>query len=183
MKSLINVEEYKGSLKKASYDDAKNESLITDEKQEVYILDDIAKEIAGKLEIDVPSSCDSIAIKNEDIYLIEFKNRDYKSVTSSDKRDIRKKAFQSRELLLSTFLSEKTIQYVAEHVQLLVVFKSMEGDSESFGKIAETFNYYANGEKPVIKCKLANFEGNFYKKVRTINKVDFETKYMPRIFT
>ncbi len=182
MTSLINIEKYKGSLKQASLDDKNNESLIIDDTPDVlYILDDIAKEIAKNMEIDTPSSCDSVAVKGEDIYLIEFKNRDYKNITSNDKRDIRKKAYQSRELLLSTFLCDKTIQYIAEHVHLWVVFKSMENESESFGKIVQKFNRYANGEKPEIKCKLGFFEGTFYKEIRTMSKDEFETRYVPII--
>lgn len=179
---LVNVEKHKGSLKKASYDSANKESLIGDEEQEVYILDDIAKEIAGKLEIETPSSCDSVVINNEKIYMIEFKNRHYKSVTSNDKREIRKKAYQSREILLSTLLREQNINYIAEHVQLFVVFKSMEGESESFDKIAGAFNRFANGNEPEIKCKLSYFEGSFYKKVRTMSKEEFEKIYMKQIF-
>lgn len=180
---MINVEEYKGNFKDASYDSIHGESLIEDQSQQVYILDEIAKKIASALEIDTPSSCDSVVVRDEDIYLIEFKNRDYKDITSKDKREIRKKAYQSQELILSTFLKDKTIQYVAEHVQLFVVFKSMESSPESFGKISETLNRLANGDTPEIKCKLAKFEGTFYKTVRTVSKDDFEKIYMPQIFS
>lgn len=182
MTPLLDIEKYKKSFKEASYDRVHKESLITDERKEVYIFDDIAKAIADSFEMDIPSSCDSVVLRGEDIYLIEFKNRDYEKVNTDDKRDIRKKAYQSRELLLSTFLEDKTLQYVSEHVQLLVVFKTIDNKAKSYDNIVDSMKRLAKDDRPVVRCKLDKFEGTFYKKVRTISKVDFEENYMPKIF-
>ena len=182
MTPLLDIEKYKQSFKEASYDEHNEESLITDERKEVYIFDDIAKAIAESFEMDTPSSCDSVVLRGEEIYMIEFKNRDYEKINTKDRRDIRKKAYQSRELLLSTFLVDKTLQYVSEHVQLLVVFKTIDNKAKSYDDIVESMKRLAKEERPVIRCKLGEFEGTFYKKVRTISKANFEENYMPKIF-
>ena len=156
--------------------------MIDDEEHSVYILDDIAIKVGNMLEIDTPSSCDSVVVKGQDIYMIEYKNRDYQKVSSRDKREIRKKLYQSRELVLNTFWPTKDLQYIADHVHVFVVFKSMDNESVSFDKLANTLNALAGNQQEEIKCKLAKFKDTFYKEVHTISKAEFESKYMPIIF-
>lgn len=107
MEALVNPNDYTGTLKEASFDEVHTESLIDDEEHSVYILDGIAIKVGNMLEIDTPSSCDSVVVKGQDIYMIEYKNRDYQKVSSRDKREIRKKLYQSRELVLNTFWPTK----------------------------------------------------------------------------
>lgn len=88
---LLDKGNYQGTLRKASFDDANGESLIENDEVKVYLLDEMAKTIADKCEMDIPSSCDSLYMNKENIFVIEFKNREYKKITSNDKREIRKK--------------------------------------------------------------------------------------------
>lgn len=178
---LLGIDKYQGTLRKASYDDANDVSLIEDDKTRVYLLDEISKEIAKEYEIDIPSSCDALHMADEDIFIIEFKNREYKDISSKDKRDIRKKAYQTPELLLSDFCKNWTIGDLARHAVLLVVFKSMQDKEESFGRIVEKFNQWANGNRSPVKCKLAKFKGVLYKDVYTIGKEEFENIFLPKL--
>lgn len=178
---LLSIDKYQDTLQKASYDDANDVSLIEDDKTKVYLLDEISKEIAKEYEIDIPSSCDALCMVKEDIFIIEFKNREYKDITSKDKRDIRKKVYQTPELLLSDFCRNWTVDDLANHAVLLVVFKNMQDKEESFGKIVEKINHWANGNSSPVKCKLAKFKGVFYKDVYTIGKEEFEKKFLPML--
>lgn len=178
---LFDKEKYQDTLRKASYDDANDVSLIEDDRVKAYLLDGISKETAKEYEIDIPSSCDALCVAKEDFFVIEFKNREYKDITPKDKRDIRKKAYQTPELLLNVFCRGWTMDDLIKHAILLVVFKDMQDKEESFGKIAEKLNQWANGNCSPIKCKLAKFKRVFYKDIHTIGKNEFEEKFLPRL--
>jgi hypothetical protein len=86
----LDKENYRGTIGEASYDTANEESLIENDDKIVYLLDEFAKDLANEYEIDTPSTCDSLCNNKNEILVIEFKNREYKKVTSNDKREIRK---------------------------------------------------------------------------------------------
>lgn len=178
---FFDIEKYQDTIRQASYDDANGVSLIDDEKIRVYLLDEISKEIAKEYEIDIPSSCDALCTHQENIFIIEFKNREYKDITPKDKRDIRKKAYRTPEILLNNFYRDWTMDDLAKHAVLLIVFKNMQNKEESFGRIVEKFNQWANESSLPIKCKLAKFKGVFYKDVHTIGKEEFEEKFLPML--
>lgn len=176
---LLDKENYQGTLKKASFDDANQVSLIDNDGVTTYLLDEMAKDMEKIYAMDRPSTCDSLYIGAEENFVIEFKNRKYGRISSNDKREIRKKAYQTPELLLNTVFRDSTMENLAKRTTLLVVFKSMEDREESFGKFADKLNDLANGNTPRIRCKLGQFKGAFYKDVQTIGKEEFEEKYLP----
>lgn len=176
---LLDKEKYKGTLRTASYDDANNVSLIMDESVEIFLLDEMAKDIAKEYEMEAPSTCDAVYLNRKGNYVIEFKNREYGSMTAKDKRDIRKKAYQTPELLAHSFFRDRTMEDLASNVSLLVVFKNMQEKEESYGKIVTTLQTLAGESEPKARCKLGRFQGNFYKEVHTIGKAEFETTYLP----
>lgn len=180
---LLDKENYQGTLKKASYDDANQVSLIDNDGVGTYLLDEMAKDMEKIYAMDRPSTCDSLFIGAEENYVIEFKNREYGKISSNDKREIRKKAYQTPELLLNTVFRNLTAEELTRRTTLLVVFKSMEDKEESFGKFADKLNHLANGNVPRIRCKLGQFKNTFYKDVQTIGKAEFEEKYLPLLGT
>ena len=177
----LEKEDYRGTLRKASYDDANDVSLIENDDVEVYLLDEMAKAIAKEYGMETPSTCDSLWTKENEIFVIEFKNREYKSIAAKDKREIRKKAYQTPEILLNSIFRNQTMENLSEHATLLVVFKNMQDKEESFGKFAGKLNQLANGSAQRVRCKLGSFKGEFYKDVHTIGKEEFEAVYLPQI--
>lgn len=129
--------------------------------------------------MDTPSSCDSLLIHEKELFVMEFKNRAYGAITSKDKREIRKKAYQTPEILLNSFLREQTMEDLALNATLIIVFKNMQEKDESFGKLSDKLNQLANGNKKRIRCGLGRFKGAFYKNVCTIGKEEFESQYLP----
>lgn len=178
---LLDKGNYQDTLRKASFDDANGVSLIENDDVKVYLLDEMAKDIAGIYDMDIPSSCDSVCINEEEVFVIEFKNREYKDLTPKDKREIRKKAYQTSELLLNSIFRNQAMEDIVDHTTLFIVFRNMKDREKSFGKIADKLNQLANGDVPKIRCKLGQFKGTFYKNIYTIGKEDFEKIYLPMI--
>ncbi len=107
---FLNKGNYQSTIRRASYDDANGESLVENDDIEVYLLDEAAKNIAAECEMDIPSSCDALRIKGRNNFVIEFRNREYKTLKSSEKRDIRKKAYQTAEILQNIFFRACTME-------------------------------------------------------------------------
>lgn len=96
---LLDKEKYQDTLRKASYDDANDVSLIEDDRVKAYLLDGISKETAKEYEIDIPSSCDALCVVKEDFFVIEFKNREkFKGVYYKDIHTIGKNEFEEKFL-------------------------------------------------------------------------------------
>lgn len=177
----MDKENYLDTLRRASFDTANGVSLIENDDVKVYLLDEMAKELAKEYEMEIPSTCDSLYMNESGIYIIEFKNREYAGITSKDKREIRKKAYQTPELLANSIFRDRTMEDIARDTSLFVVFKNMEEKEESYGKFVSQMNSLANGCTSKIRCKLGRFKGAFYKDVHTVGKEEFETVYLPRI--
>lgn len=178
---LLDKENYRDTLRKASYDDANGVSLIENDDVEVYLLDEMAKDIAAEYEMEIPSTCDSLYMNEKKLYVIEFKNREYGSITSKDKRDIRKKAYQTPELLANCIFRDRTMEEIAGNISLFIVFKDMQDKEESYGKFVGKMHSLAGESTPPIRCKLGRFKGTFYRDVHTIGKEEFEKTYLPII--
>ena len=176
---MIAKENYLKSLKDISCDTTNGVSLIKNDEIKMLCLDDMISDISKDLCINAPSSCDAVYMKNDKIYVIEFKNRKYSQITSKDKRDIREKAYHSMLFLLH-LEDNKSMVEIKDNATLFVVFKEMDEEA-SYKNLVETINRYANGNDHVIRCQLGKLKGKYYKEIYTIDKEVFESVYLSQL--
>lgn len=171
------LNKYICTLKKASYDMAKGESMC-ESNIKVVNFDKIPNEYAkGKSWKCVPNSNDALYITYKDKwYFIEFKNG------SIDKADLYRKMYDSIIMLLDMKIVPD-IKFVREHVQYILVY-----NSEKYGKIQksearnETFSYILNlADREEKLFQVERMEQYLFNETHTYTKELFAKKFIEPI--
>ncbi len=174
---MIELEKYLSSFKKTSWDPMKSESLIDDDVYPIYNFDEITTSTCRSWRMgENLSSCDGLVIRDDMIYLIEFKNQKMMNI---DKKVLSKKAFDSIYLLMQSLYPDKSIDDLKEHIVLYVVH--LQSDSRSFDMFKDKAAAFAKERHPV-DFGLAKYR-EFYSDVYTVGRAEFIKKHMPRIYS
>lgn len=105
---------YKTILKKTSYDKT-NKIYMTDSSIEVVDFDKVKEEYCSPLKLnEPPKSCDALYLKENKVFLIEFKNGIVNTF------DVRKKIYDS--ILLFTDLTNCGISQTRKDIEYILVY-------------------------------------------------------------
>lgn len=174
---MIELEKYLSSFKKTSWDPMKSESLIDDDVYPVYNFDEITTFLCRTWRMgENLSSCDGLVIRDDKIYLIEFKNQRMMNI---DKKVLSKKAFDSLYLLMHSLYPDKSIKELKDRVVLYVVH--LQSDSKSFDMFKDKAATFAKERHPV-DFGLAKYR-EFYSDVYTVGRAEFIKNHLPKIFS
>lgn len=210
MELLRNKNDYLKPLWFVSWDDQNAVPFIAKDDI-VYDLDCITKFLCNQFySRQTLSSCDAFFQRDQEYYLIEFKNQDAQRIKPGE---LEKKAFMSFNLLRLEMDQTVSVDDAREHTTLFVVFRDDVSDqapadgAKATGteKAADAPEPKPEGEtggsagpgsyKAVVDklCQLAKIEdpilfglrkmkGKFYQEIYTIPKSEFMNKWYPQLF-
>ncbi|WP_338097031.1 hypothetical protein [Methanolapillus ohkumae] len=180
-KCMLFNPEFQSTLKETS-EDTKAKEFMTTCSMDAINFDKIMQCYANQIRCPIPKSCDSLVVRNDELYLIEFKNG---KIDDEVNMNIKLKIYESLLVLLDVV--EKNIRYSREHVHLILVYnESKFHPSKQFKKyrkskafIGKKISSYA--EKPFIQFGLNNFQNFHFKTVNTYTQQEFEENFVNMI--
>ena len=176
MININNFSKYETSisnLKETSFDGS-NEEYMTESSLSVYNFDKVVKDYCKtrKIKKYTPSSADVFyQCKNNEVYLIEFKNG---KIDKYEISKIKKKILES--LLIITDILEIHISDTRENFNFIFVYNKEK--NTSYEDIMQTVNDYAINDNSTTSFKL--LKKIFFKEVFTLNKEEFENKFVEK---
>lgn len=191
MEMGFDASKYESTLKETSRDDV-NEYLLED-ADEVYNLDNVAKFLAQKLKMPglTRNTSDALHIdENKNvIYLIEFKNRNFRQIKKI-KQEILLKVYESIFILEWTFCKGQTKEQLSEKIVYFVVFnedkeKNTIETEPSYEKIVNTMEKLAKSAKKKERTADLQFDklqGILFKEVHVIDVKTFLSDYKEKVF-
>lgn len=148
----------KSTLKETSYDDD-NDGFLCQSDKEVYNFDEITEKEFGQC-----SSFDAIWFYQNEVYCMEFKNSERKSITSKTKKKIRKKynkGFKNLKIIFENYnLAVKDYSFY-----FFVIYKNPSNSNKRLKHIE-----YLMREK--VKFKLEKI------KAQNMNEIIFQKSYI-----
>ena len=183
---------YLAKLSELSYDKEHNVALIEDDDpmHRMYNFDGISDRFSKKIRGDKNMSCDGYFVKShQEAYLVEFKNQEEGSI---DKKWLKNKIYDSVTTLVMN--ENVTREDVTGRTTIIIVYnderkqKKTNSDyntSQSFNKFSKKMASLSGRQE--IDCldkkfDLEKYKGILFKEVYTVDKKDFEQKFLDIIF-
>jgi hypothetical protein len=158
----INFSEFISTLKDTSFDDKNGIYLCNNITEEVYNFDKIVRD---RYNYPFPSSPDLIMIYENTIYLIEFKNQDFKRI----KAGIVKKKLQDGQDIISKIFVDLGLDISNYKFNFCVVYKN------------KLHKHRIGTQRASIRFELEQYKNNFFDNIYT-NNVDYFTSEFKKYF-
>lgn len=170
MKGVI-LDHYLSTFKETSYDKTNNVSLMKDYQKRIINFDEFTTSLCGKYRGENLSSADALAVSNNDILLIEFKNQKLSHV---DSRVIQKKAFDS-PYILSFLAGQESVNWARFSSRVIFIVLYREDDIPSWTKFQNQLQTLSGKKNPSFGLSKFN---EFYKSIYTMTSKEFENSEM-----